>query len=954
MIFACSLLLSFAPQVFPGGDLQLPPKSANAPARPAAPPVSDLERFRRDLVDLQGPLARVEQKLQAIAEAWPAPTIEALILDVARTARANEMQNLMTVVRRFATASPRVADELLFQLLARPLGEATRPVIETMVVLKGEGAKHALQECIRGRLAGPRRQATEVLVPMLTIDDVPFALALSREQSLDLQLRGVDLLRALDDERALQRLCELLSKDLALAGAACNALIGVGSPAVPALQALLAAPPIDRGFAYAAFALARIGEDTMTPVVPASTLPAIAKRLRDPELLTRCLVAIPLADALYHGEASGVADADVVDALIELVQPEQFVPNVDMLRRPAEMRLLRATGRLVAADGAPWRAWWASQRVGFVGVRATVAIDETRAATAIVSLRGEQRHVRVLAEGLADVAAIPGATEVVVTPARMLELARALQDGGFGDGPAMRVASGLPPARSLALQVGDGRAVVVMPVTAHARFDALVAAVEAVVDAEAWQLYRRPQEEPDRGAFWRAERRWLDANPQPLDRLRRFATRAVAAWPTASPALRARALAHLVAHPERRQVFGEQDSERVLAMLAAAPELGELDLQLLELAAAAPGDVVWRRAVALAATGKGGGGAAVRGVFRGLPADAVLHALADADPIVRRAGIDQIMIVRDQRAAERLVQLLRDPDGDVAIAAAAACGHLPVSAAARPLVDLIVADATPPPMRQECLRALGRVGGELAFPVLQRALMATGNDDKEAAMRGLGDLRDPRAAHVLADLMVIGHGKDLGALARHYLQRQSGTFAVPALRAQLQIVQDPAIQDALVLMLGGWHDAGVVPNLIDMLRRPQLAMQAAALLEGATGQPFAAASDRLGVAEAWYRQHKQAPQWQWLLDALAAAGETTTLRPEHFATNRGLAPVAELARLLVEVESARLWALTGAVLRGVAGEDYGVVTLGTSKDIREAIAARYRVLVETARTAEGR
>ncbi|MFY9345242.1 MAG: hypothetical protein WAT39_22320, partial [Planctomycetota bacterium] len=229
-----------------------------------------------------------------------------------------------------------------------------------------------------------------------------------------------------------------------------------------------------------------------------------------------------------------------------------------------------------------------------------------------------------------------------------------------------------------------------------------------------------------------------------------------------------------------------------------------------------------------------------------------------------------------------------------------------------------------------------------------------GQDDKDAAMRGLGDLRDPRAAHVLADLLVVGHGKDLGTLARLHLLRQSGTFAIPALRAQLQIVQDSAIREQLVLLLGAWHDAASVPDLLDLLRKPAFAAQAAALLEGTTGKSFASAPDRVDLFEKWYREHQAEAQWQWLLAALRSAEVATELRPEHFVEGQAMLPVAELARLLVEVREPRLWALVGAVLRTVARDDFGLVSLETPLATREAIAARYRVLVETSRTALGR
>lgn len=955
MTLIASLLLSIVPQVNPGGDLKLPPRRETPASQSPVRPISEVERFRRDLIEMQGPPAKVEAKLQAMAQAYADNALEPLILEVARSARATEMQNLLPVVKRFAGTSKRVADELHIQLLSRPLAEATRPVLETMATLMGPAAKQALQECVRARIAGVRRQAAEVLIPLLTVEDLPFALQLSREQSLDLQLRGIEVLRAMPDEAAAQRLVELLSKDPSLAGASCAALVQQGRVAVGPLQRLAAEPPIDRGFCYAAFALAQIAQRDGAELLPEALVAPLSARLGDADALTRCLSAIPLADLTFRGAVAPASDAAIVDALLEVVQPLVFVSSIDLLRRPAEDRLLRTTGRIVAAgDALSWRDWWKDQKLDFLGVRARVAVDETNAGGAIVTLRHEQRQVRVLAEGLADAPPVAGATEVVLSGPRMIELAAALQAGGFGDEQAMRSDSGLPRARSLQVRVPGGRAQVVMPLSEHARFDALVALVEREVDAEAWQLYRDPQSEPDRGAFWRAERRWRDAHPDEVERGRRFVARIVRNWTALAPGLRARAIERVAAHAQRKAMWTEEDGERAIEVLAAQPELTELDRRLLELAACVPGDEVWRRAVELAARAKGGGPAAVRSVFAVLGPDAVLSALRDANPMVRRAGVDEIMVVRDQRAGPRLVELLADPDVDVRRSAAAACGHLQLADAARPLVAAIAADDTPPPVRRECLRSLGRIGGDLAFPVLQRALTSPSAEDKEAALRGLGDLRDLRAAHLLAEMVVVGHGKDLGALARFNLARQGGTFAVPALRAQLEIVQDATIHGQLVLLLGSYHDPVNVPALLDLLRNPQLAADAAATFAGTTGVDLVAEDDRINVAESWWRRHKTELQWQWLLEALRATSTPTALRSEHFTAGAGLAPVVELSRLLVEVKEPRLWALTGAVLRTVASEDFGAVGMQTSLDAREAIAARYRVLAESARAAQGR
>ncbi|MCU0863563.1 MAG: HEAT repeat domain-containing protein [Planctomycetes bacterium] len=958
MTFVASLFLASLPQVLPGGDITLPPPKDRPAARVAAVrPESELTRFRRDLTDLHGSPERVEGRLHRIGTDYAEEAIEPLVLEVARVARGTELGNLMLVVRRYGAGRRKVGDELLFQLLARPLADATRPVVDAMVYVKGSEAKAALLQCVRGRIAGVRRHAVEVLIPMLTADDLPFALELSREQSLDLQLRGVEMLRALAVPPALERLVELLSKDPALAGAACQALVQVGAPAVPVLQRLVTAPPIDRGFVYGAFALAQLAQHGDRAVLPAGLAAPLQARVADLEPLTRALAAIPLADLAYRAEPGQAAfpDAAIVDALLEVVQPRQFVPSLDLLRRPAEERLLRITGRIVpTGEGLAWRQWWELQRADFLGVRGRIDVDATQAARAVVSWRHENRHVRVLAEAFADVAPVDGATEIVLAPAAMLELVQALDRGGFHDEARMRVDSALPRVRSLQLQVPSGRSLVAMPAGEYPAFDSLVALVQQQVDAEAWQLYRIADNEPDRAAFWRAERRWREANPDPVARGRRFVARVVGNWSKLSEPLRARALEQFVSHPQRKQLFTEVEGEQAIAALQGRPELQELDLRLLELAAAVDGDRVWRQAVDLAARAKGGGRAAVRAVFGVLGPDAVLSALQDQNPLVRRAGIDELVVVRDVRAAPRLVELLADADLDVRTAAVMACGQLQVAQASQPLVAAIVADDTPAAVRREALRSLGRVGGEQAFAVLQRASTAPVREDKEAALRGLGELRDPRASHLLAELAVISFGTDIGALARYHLQRQGGSQVVPALRRQLELVQNPEIRDQLVLMLGAYQDAASVPDLLDLLRKPTHAPAAAILLAGTTGIDLSGDGDRIGLAEAWYRDNRARPQWQWLLDALRVAQVRHGMTPEQFALGGAAVPVAELARLLVEVTEPRLWALSAAVLRTTTGEDFGVVTMQTPLETREAIAARYRSLAEANRAAQGK
>jgi len=955
MTLAATVLLSVLPQVFPGSNLKLPPKQPSVVAKQPARPMNELDRFRRDLPQMSGPRIKVEAKLDEMGQSYP--RIESLIIEVARSARAGEMEHLMPVARRFGRTSgtSRVSDELLFQLLTRRLGGATRAVVETMALLKGEAAKPALKQCARGPIPAARRHAVALLAPMCGPDDAAFALQLSREKSLDLRLRGVDLLGRMGGQSAVGRLAELLAKDPALAAAACRALIGVGAPAVATLQQRVLEPAVDRSFAYAAFALAQVGRATDQMVLLPELRGVLAEQLQSADPLTRVLVAVPLADLVFltpPGEdAAGARELDrqLVEALMLVVEPKQFVPNLGMLRGPSGDRLQRHTGRSLASAAAlSWSEWWDISRDAFLGVRARLSVTAENAGTAIVTLRQPGRIISVLGDRMGGRAVDPDAVEVMLPAAAMQELVGDLVEIGFGDSDAMRVDEALPLVRSLDVRVAGARSSVAVTEREHLAFDRMVGLIEQVIDAQLWQLYRIVADEPDRVRFWRQELRWIEEHDD-LARGRRFVERAVRGWTGWSQALRARAIGFLAAHPRRKQLLTEAHGEAMLKALGDLPQLEAFDLQLLEIAATVPGDRVWRECIKLAITADGAGRQVVKSVFKVLGPDVVLSALGDERALVRRAAIDEVVSSRDVRGTSSLIAMLSDPDFQVQRSAVFACGQLSIASSGRSLVDLIVAEATDPKLRREALRALGRVGGPLAFQVLQKAMQAPARADKEAALRGLGELRDPRAAQFLCDFAVVGSGQQLGDLAKFHLQRLGGVLAAPALRKQIPLVKDELIRADLVLLLGRYQDHDNVAELMDLLRQSRYAADAVPLIECATGLDLANVSDRVLAIEAWWRSHKVEPQWRWLLEALRVAGVAHELTASDFAGGAGLASVSELCRLMVELETPRLWVLAAAVLRGVAGEDYGGVTMQTPPDIRAGIAGRYRALAATRR-----
>lgn len=958
LLTATLALLSCPSCTFQDPRLQLPPVQTRPGSRvQAAPePQAEIDRFRRDLLDLHTP-SKADGTLMDLGQRYR--SIDSLILAVCRKAGPRELQDLVVVAGRYGT--PRVGDEFLFQLLARPLGTATRPVLEAMVALKradeqGDHHKEALMECIRGRISAVRFHATELLAAELqagaTDAELKFALLLSSEPGLDLQLSGVQLLAAIAQPAARQRLLELLSKEPTVAGAACAALVRIGTDAAPVLQQALSAPVIDRAFGYAAFALAMIGDQDGQLLLPPELQPKLRAQLQQPDQLMRSLCAVPLADLGYYATAAVPGgDEELVDALLLTVEPLGFVANLDMLRTPAEQRLQRASGRYGSERG--WRAWWADARNGFVAMRAEVPIDAANSGRALVTVRVGGGRVRLLGEQLAGVTPLGDSQELLLSAEQMLELVQQLRQAGLREAGQQKYAAGLPLTRSIELQVDNVRTVVAAPAQDARQFDELAARVEAVVQREVWQLYRDPLAEPDRGAFWLAERKWMAANPDPIAQERHFLLRAVHRWSQLPENLKGRALERAYRVADRARLVQEEDGAAMVAMLRTQASLGEHELRLLELAASAPGDAVWRDVIDVASTLPGAGPKAVSRVFALLGPDRVLAALQDQRGVVRRAAIDEVVQLEDMRAGPRLVQLLDDVDESVSRSAVFACGALGIAAARPRLMAMVAAESTLPQLRREALRSVGRIGGPGAFELLERALAAPQREDRQAALRGLGELREARSAQLLAEMFVAGTESETGELARFYLQRLGASLAVPALRSQLG-VQDPQARRELVDLLAAYQDPNVIPDLIDQLRQNSEPLRAVANLECITGLDVTSREERVGALEKWFADHKLEPQWQWLLQALARDNIKTTLQKEQFDTAADLAAVPELTRLLLELREGRLRSLTAAVLRNLTGEDYGMVTPLTPHNSIETMAARYRALFEGARAAQKR
>ncbi len=926
-------------------ELQIPrPQNRSEPGMVQRPD-SEVARFRRDLDGLRGSRPQVERTLQKINEQYP--DLDGLIVQRLRAANARELADLMLVAQR--APSRRIADEILFQLQARPVGGATLVMVETLTGLLDRDARSALQDLVRGRVAAARRAATEVYARIATAEDLEFALELVDQDKLDLQISGIVLLGAVPDERARDRLCQLLSRDPTIGRAAVIELMKVGADAVPHLVQALGQPVADRGHAYAAFAL--VAEGLSPTSIPEAASQTLIAQLRGRDDLARSLAAVALADRKFRGQAPSIADAEIVDALMAVVVPGEFIPNMDILRRPAEMQLQRLTGR-TGDETVGWAEWWSQARADFSGVREQVEVTAANAGTVVVSLQSGELHIRLLGESVADALPVRGALEYVLTAGHMQELCGRLQQAGLMDIRALAVSQGVPLERTMTLAVGDSRVQARGPAGPHEAFDTMADIVEQAADAELWQQLRHPVDEPDRAAYWRSEQRWRNAHTDRVERGRRLVHRALKVWPVAGPVSRDLFVAWLLGSQDRRQLVDEDSGLRIVELVAAADGYGERHQLLLELAATAPGDRVWRAAVDVAArrTALGEG---VERIFAVLGVDRVLVALDDERPLVRRAAIDEVVRQKDLRAQAPVVALMKDETPEVRRAAIYAAGELRIPEAHRPIVELIVADETTPGDRRSALVALGKIGGVGAFEILQRAVTAPVQEDRDAALRGLGELRDARAAAELAGIFTASVGTTVGDLSRFYLQRMGRNLAVPALRGELSI-GSPAIRTQVVLLLGSYQDPRIVGDLVQLLRSGYDRLVLETLIATTTGLRVDAVDDLASAVDRWWSRNRNLPQWSWLIEALDREGVVHSLSAEQFAAEAGLAPVPELARLMLECEAPRLRVLSFAVLCSVTGEEFGQVRPSTPAMELRDIAERYRLLYESRRTSQGR
>jgi HEAT repeat protein len=916
-------------------------------------------RFLRDLRPLQRSRSGSESRQQAILQrlGQEHTDVAGRCLRLMRSEDPDMVHALMLALQFYG--GPEHAEELQFQLLTRPLRSATEVVMETMAVLARDGAADRLLACLEANRSAVRHHAAAALSGRLRPEHQDRILDLSLGRDVDIQLKSLRLLGELPPTPAvLRRLGDALGEEPRCAEAAVEAFIALGPDHVADLQQILRQPALGREFGYAALVLAMLEErQPGVELVTEDMVASMRAELDVPDAFQQGAVSAALAGLAWRSDdATGAVhdDAAVVDQLIHVVAPTEFVPHLAMLGTVARPRLTLLTGQDLGVDGAAWRAWWEGVRAGgepFVGARSRVACTEVEAPRATLTWRTPGREL-VLRGPETDA---PATSEsYVVAPAELAAIVADLERLGFmrGHEPGRSA----PDARSLELQVG-GLRVRSDPDTSPAVLDRFAARIGRTASAETWQRYRDAAIEPDPVALWRQESDWLAAHPEPAVRAARLKDRIIRILGASTDGNRtAEAVADLLAIDGLDALLSEADGARLVEAAAAMPDWNGPAFRLLELALLAPGEDTWVRILALAAERdeRTGSGSLLR-LFGLAGPDRVLAALEAPSVAVRLAAMDEVSRLLDLRAEPKLVACAADSEQPLELRRAAvyALGRMRARDASAPLQDLLADDGLDAGLRRTTWVALARIVGDGALPILRDAGLSPDPADRRTIVEALGAMGTAAAARELATVFSLAGDDVLGSLALGELRRLGDRIASPVLVPLLD-ARDAGVRSAAALQLGDFQHPAAFPELYLLLQEDDSRIRIMAAIAGITGQNVTDRNDRLEHLSRWYADNRGRSQGEWLLAALDENGITHRLTALDLVPDAGVACVPELTRLILECEQPWLRSLSARLLRVATGQDQGTLPPLADEAQRLAYCERYRFLYEASRASGGR
>ncbi|MGE0142398.1 MAG: HEAT repeat domain-containing protein [Planctomycetota bacterium] len=950
------------------GELVLPrtrgvPQRAGSTA-PQDPDARTAQNFAHGVSQLRRSLhlgqSRESATLDALAHEFD--QLPERSLAMLRAADADIAYGALRVLARHGGAEH--VRELEYLLLTRSFGSSTDAALETLALLAQEAANDRLFACLVSSRAPVRFHAERLLATRLRPEDLDRVLDLSRGSQGDVRIKSVRLLGAFPGEaKARERLVIALGEDSLVADAAVEALIAHGPDHVDDLRSILAQPANGRAFGYAAVVLAALADadPARMPWTEAMREPLLAE-IDMPDPFQRCAVAMGLCDLAMASDDLGgdrYRDQAVLAALVDVAAPSVFIPHLSRLKGLALPRLVRFAGRDLGVSPLAWRQWFgeiataSASTTPFVGTRRAATIDATNASLVALHWRGSE--VPLVLRGVDAPAQAPEqGFEFLLTDGDVTELVDALKTAGF-----MRPSqsTGERDPRSLELRIGAAR-VVTDPATPSVVLDRLAARLMTSARAQYWQLWRDPVAEPDEEAWWRAELRWRDANPDPAVRAARSRSRLIAALGREKGIRRRIAFDELVLLPKLRETLTVADGKALLAAVAADRSWDETSFRLVELAMVAPDESTWREAVEAARAADEQGLAkepVLPRVFALLGPERLLECLEAASPAVRRVAMIEVGRLRDLRAAP-ILERIASADAEtleLRMLAVRSLGALRAPQSRDVLIQALTRDGLDAGLRRTIWVALGQIGGPGVFDVLRRAMATPDESDRIALVRALGALRDPEAAYALAEVVVLRGDDALGSIALEMLRQQGDKLAAPAMRPHLKDA-DPTARRLFALALGEFQDPAALPEQFALLEDERSRLRAVSAIAATTGRDVFAENDRAAVLRAWWESQRGRTQGEWFLEALASAEVSTSLTAADLAPGMGALAVPELTRLAMELDPPHLRALAGRLLRVTTGEDFGVISPATPQTQRLAICDRYRLHVEAARAAAGK
>ncbi|MHC5071908.1 MAG: HEAT repeat domain-containing protein, partial [Planctomycetota bacterium] len=635
------------------GRIELPtPKPPERQPQDVPLKRNDVDQFQRAVFNLRrsrhAPTKEVEAILRQLRHDFDEPN--RLALRLAGKVDADQLFGMMRVLQRYGNEKD--ADELQFLLLTRSMGNATEITARTMTELKADQgkAKAYLLDLLRARFAAVRKVASELLKERVDSSDLPRLLQLSHSQKSDVRRKVIRLLGCIPEPASRKRLLQIMVRNAGLAGVACTALVAHGPTAVPDLQAIASQPAANWAFGYAALALARLEEATGKHYVLPAMVPHLRAELagRDPFLrATAAIALVSLARRSAIDDKHEIDDRAVVDGLLLVVAPVEFVADLNLLQNFATDKLIQFSGEDFPGRTDAWRSWWSDSRKFFVGMRQRIEVTEENAGHALLLWADPEGKIVFRGEKIPSQKDADGLHQFILAPAEFISLIAKLEELGFMT--SRRSAAGATAERTLDLRLAGARVRLRLPPAEQPFVIELHKTLLQAAHAQRWQRYRDPSVQPDLTPFWRAERKWMAAHPGEHDQ--RLKERILARLPHLEGAARKQALSDLTSIQSLRKLISEVDGVALLQQVAKAKEIDDATFQLIEVALLAPGDTIWRRALGvLERRMTQAADKYVARMFALLGADKVLAALEHPSVSVRIAAMHEIAKSRDLRA----------------------------------------------------------------------------------------------------------------------------------------------------------------------------------------------------------------------------------------------------------------------------------------------------------------